>query len=185
MPAFNNLQLTTERLHLRPLRMSDAPALFGIFSDARIMTYWSTPPWTTMETATNLVERDLKALPAGEYLSFGIVRSADQQLLGTCSLFRFVEQCRRAEIGYGLAYDAWGNGYMHEALTALVNYGFDALNLNRIEADIDPRNTASARSLERLGFQREGFLRERWFVDGVVSDSALYGLLLSDWSVRK
>jgi len=50
------------------------------------------------------------------------------------------------------------------------------------EAHIDPRNEASARSLERLGFVREGLLRQRWIVDGVVSDSALYGLLTQDWA---
>lgn len=71
---------------------------------------------------------------------------------------------------------------MDEALRALVDYGFGPLDLNRIEADIDPRNEASARSLERLGFVREGLLRQRWIVDGVVSDSALYGLLTQDWA---
>jgi len=55
-----------------------------------------------------------------------------------------------------------------------------ALRLNRIEADIDPRNVASAGLLERLGFVREGVLRERWIVGDEASDSALYGLLASD-----
>jgi RimJ/RimL family protein N-acetyltransferase len=57
--------------------------------------------------------------------------------------------------------------------------------LNRIEADIDPRNVASARSLERLGFSKEGHLRQRWIVNGEVSDSAFYGLLLSDWQAQQ
>jgi ribosomal-protein-alanine N-acetyltransferase len=66
---------------------------------------------------------------------------------------------------------------MHEALQALLDFGFGELDLNRIEADIDPRNSASARTLERLGFTKEGYLRERWIVGEEVSDTALYGLL--------
>lgn len=73
---------------------------------------------------------------------------------------------------------------MGEALQALVNLGFQELNLNHIEADIDPRNAPSRRCLERLGFKQEGYLRERWIVNDEACDSALYGLILSDWNVR-
>jgi RimJ/RimL family protein N-acetyltransferase len=70
---------------------------------------------------------------------------------------------------------------MHEALKGVVDYAFNVLDLNRIEADIDPRNGSSARSLQRLGFTQEGLLRERWIVGLEVSDSAIYGLLRHDW----
>jgi RimJ/RimL family protein N-acetyltransferase len=72
-------------------------------------------------------------------------------------------------------------GYMHEALQTLLAYAFERLHLNRLEADIDPRNTSSARSLGRLGFVQEGHLRQRWIVDGEVSDTGFYGLLRDDW----
>jgi RimJ/RimL family protein N-acetyltransferase len=84
-----------------------------------------------------------------------------------------------------MAVEAQGNGYMNEALVSLLEFGFSQLALNRLEADIDPRNTASAKSLERLGFRKEGHLRERWIVAGEVSDSGLYGLLRSDWQARE
>ena len=74
---------------------------------------------------------------------------------------------------------------MHEALGALLDYGFGELALNRVEADIDPRNAASAKTLERLGFRQEGYLRERWIVADEVSDSSLYGLLRRDWMARR
>nr|WP_237770715.1 GNAT family protein [Pseudomonas humi] len=64
----------------------------------------------------------------------------------------------------------------------LLDYAFGDLRLNRLEADIDPRNLASAATLERLGFRHEGLLRQRWMVAGEVSDSALYGLLAEDWA---
>ena len=185
MPAFDQITLRTKRLLLRPLAEADVPSLFEAFSDPRVMRYWSTPPWSSMDAARALVARDLKAMASGEYVRLGIERPEDGQLLGNCTLFKFDGQCRRAEIGYGLAYSAWGHGYMHEALLALLEFGFSELGLNRVEADIDPRNEPSARSLERLGFRKEGYLRERWIVGTEVSDSALYGLLLSDWRSRR
>jgi RimJ/RimL family protein N-acetyltransferase len=66
-----------------------------------------------------------------------------------------------------------------------VDHAFSALDLNRLEADIDPRNNASGRSLERLGFQKEGVMRERWIVNGEVSDTVFYGLLRSEWKACK
>ncbi len=80
-----------------------------------------------------------------------------------------------------MASPAWGQGYMNEALSGLIDYAFAELNLNRIEADIDPRNESSRRVLERLKFVREGYLRERWIVGEEVSDTALYGLLQREW----
>ena len=70
---------------------------------------------------------------------------------------------------------------MHEALQALLGFAFTDLDLHRLEADIDPRNGASAAALVRLGFREEGLLRERWIVAGEVSDSQLYGLLRREW----
>lgn len=102
-------------------------------------------------------------------------------MVGQCSLFGFAEPSRQAEIGYALMPAAQGQGLSHEALQALLRYGFEVLGLNRIEADIDPRIVASARTLQRLGFPREGHLPERWIVAGEVSDTELYGLLHAAW----
>ncbi|QPF74857.1 GNAT family N-acetyltransferase [Roseateles sp. DAIF2] len=182
MPSFSDLTLTTPRLLLRPLRDTDARALFAIFSDPAVMRYWSTPPWSALEQAQASIEQDRQAIAAGEALRLGLERREDRALIGTCSLFSISMQCRRAELGYGMARRAWGQAYMQEALQALLDFGFsEALGLKRIEADIDPRNQGSARTLERLGFVQEGLLRERWIVGDEVSDSALYGLLRRDW----
>ena len=108
----------------------------------------------------------------------------DGQMIGTCTLHQIHLQNRRAEVGYALGRPYWGSGYMNEAMHALVDYAFTNMKLHRLEADIDPRNEASAKSLERLGFQREGYLRERWIVGEEISDSALYGLLASEWNRR-
>ncbi len=181
MRSFEGLTLRTERLLLRPSRENDAAALFGTFSDARVARYLSRPPWPDIGVARERIARDIKALPEGDYLCLMLERAVDGRLIGECSLFGFSEQCRRAELGYALAAEAWGHGYMHEALSTFLGFGFAELGLNRVEADIDPRNEASARALERLGFVKEGHLRERWIVAGEVSDSGLYGLLRADW----
>jgi RimJ/RimL family protein N-acetyltransferase len=70
---------------------------------------------------------------------------------------------------------------MQETLRAVLNYAFEVLNLHRIEADVDPRNAASVKTVERLGFQREGYLRERWQVNGEIQDALFYGLIRPDW----
>lgn len=182
--AFAGIPIRTRRLLLRPYHESDAEDLFGIFSDPRVMRFMGAP-WTSMGHAREVIARDVAAIASGETLSLAIERREDSRLIGHCVLFRLSEGCRRAEIGYGLAEWAWGHGFMNEALRALVRYGFDQLSLNRIEADTDPRNRPSVRTLERLGFVREGLLRERWIVDGEVSDSAMYGLLHRDWHAAR
>jgi [ribosomal protein S5]-alanine N-acetyltransferase len=181
----HDLVIHTRRLLLRPLQPGDVDALFAIFSDPEVMRYWSTPPWTTPEPGREMVARDEAAGPDSDHLRLGLVRHEDDALIGTCTLFDHNRQSRRAEVGYALASASWGLGYMHEALSALLDHGFEAWNLNRVEADIDPRNQASARALERLGFRREGLLRERWIVGNEVSDTALYGLLRSDWRATR
>ncbi|HXA47273.1 MAG TPA: GNAT family N-acetyltransferase [Burkholderiaceae bacterium] len=184
MPKFNHLSLHTERLLLRPLRETDAPAIFAIRSNPTVMRYHTSQPWTEIKRAVALIERDMAAMQSGQHLSLGLERTEDKVLIGTCSLFELNEQCRRAEIGYELRHDAWGKGYMHEALLALLEYGFSTLELNRLEADIHPDNTNSAKSLERLGFIKEGYFRERWIVGDEMSDSVMYGLLHSDWRAK-
>ena len=169
--------LPAKNLTLRFLNETDLPAAYDIFSNPEVMRYWSYPPWTDRSQARQWlinVQEDYRTRNA---LQFGIERRADRVLVGTCTLFQFHVSSRRAEIGYALGRPYWGSGYMHEALQALLHYAFQTLDFNRLEADVDPRNKASARTLERLGFQREGHLRERWIVNNEISDTWLYGLL--------
>lgn len=173
--------LVTERLLLRPLRPEDAEALLRMYSEPEVCRYGSTPPWTSLDQATAMIAREQKSLAGGEVLCLALVRREDQVFVGTCTLFHVHGESRRAELGYALAPQAWGHGYMDEALRALLGLAFGPLGLNRLEADVDPRNAGSLRSLERLGFRREGLMPERWIVGGEVADTAFYGLLARDW----
>lgn len=184
MTPFEHTVLHTGRLRLRPLQDDDAESLLAMFGNPRVARYLSQPAWLGLEQARASIERSRAAMASGESLRLGLALPGQPGVIGEASLFSFHAVSRRAELGYVMAQGFWGHGYMHEALQALVGHAFGALGLNRLEADIDPRNTASARSLERLGFVREGFLRERWIVAGEVSDTALYGLIQRDWAQR-
>lgn len=181
VPPLPSAELLSSRISLRRMDERDGPALLSIFGDPEVVRYWSQPAWTGVEQAYELIARDRAAFEEGSALRLGLVLRENDRLVGTLSLFNISRSNRRAEIGYALARACWRQGLMHEALQLLVDWAFGKLQLHRLEADIDPANTASARSLERLGFQREGLLRERWIVDGQVADTAFYGLLAREW----
>lgn len=179
MPQLTPTILTTERLALRWIDEADAGAQFAVFSDPEVTRYWSRGPWTDPAQAREWIARTLADYRDGTGLRFAVVLAASGETVGNVSLHAFSDQSRRCEVGYALARAHWGKGYATEALAALLDHGFDQLNLNRVEADIDPRNVASARVLERLGFRKEGLMPERWIVQGEMADTAYYGLLRS------
>lgn len=185
MRNFSQVRLTGERVVLRVLRDEDAAPIFAMMSDPQAMRYWATPPMTDIAEAEAIVASAKATAADGSYLELGIERLSDGAFLGKCILFHFHAVSRRAEVGYILAREHWGAGYMHEALTLLLDYGFGPLGLHRVEADIDPRNDGSRRTLERLGFAREGVLRERWIINGEISDTGFYGLLSREWEERR
>ena len=170
------------RVHLRAMRESDVPALFALQSDPVGMRYWSYPPLARIEQAQALFEKNDRAAHAGDLFPWVIATREADTMIGTCTLFAIDAGHRRGMIGYALARERWGVGYAQEALRQALDHAFGALGLLRIEADIDPRNAASIRLVERLGFAREGLLRERYRVGDDVQDSALYGLLARDYA---
>jgi RimJ/RimL family protein N-acetyltransferase len=181
MPILQPTVLTTERLTLRWVDERDAPAQFAIFSDPGVTRYWSSAPWTDIAEAEASIGAALDNYRTGEGLRLGVVLAATGEMIGNVTLHHFSDQNRRCELGYALASAHWGKGYAREALRAALGYGFRVLDLNRIEADIDPRNAASGRVLEALGFRKEGYMPQRWIVQGETADTAFYGLLRQYW----
>lgn len=169
------------RVSLRWLTDADTSSLFSIFSDPEVMRYWSCPPFAGMEGARTLLADIHEHFRQRTLFQWGIARRTDDLVIGTCTLFHIDLSNRRAEIGYALGREHWGKGYMQEALNALLGFSFDKLNMHRIEADVDPNNASSIKTLERLGFRREGYLRERWLVGGEIQDALFYGLLRREW----
>ncbi len=169
--------LLTERLVLRALGRHDRDDVFTIFSDPEVMRYWNSPPMAHLGEAGAFIAKARASFSQRLSIRWGIVRRTGGRLIGTCALFHFDGHNHCAEIGYALARNFWGQGFNHEALAAVLDYAFATLNLHRVEAELDPRNAASIHTLERLGFVREGVLRERCIVNGELSDSLVMGLL--------
>jgi RimJ/RimL family protein N-acetyltransferase len=169
--------LSSARVHLREFRRDDAPALFAVHGDPRVMRYWSFPPWTELAQAQERVEMILAQRAANDAYVWAIAEAGSDRLIGSIAVFSIQPAQARAEIGYSLHADWQGRGLAQESLRLVLSWLLGEAGFVRIEADVDPRNAPSCRLLQRLGFVREGVLRQRWRVAGEVSDTALYGLL--------
>jgi ribosomal-protein-alanine N-acetyltransferase len=174
--------LHTVRLRLRPFEVTDADDLFALHSNATVLRYWDAPPWTDRGRAERFVADCREMGEAGTGARLAVDRVSDGAFLGWCSLTRWNAAYRSSSLGYCFAEAAWGQGYATEAAGALLRWAFETLDLNRVQAETDTRNVASARVLEKLGFVHEGTLREDCVVEGEVSDSWVFGLLRRDLS---
>ena len=171
--------LTTERLHLRGICEADSDDLFPLYSDMKTLEYWGRDPVQSPAEAWKEIQENMKGIESGSAILWGIAFRESGQLIGTCTIFKINQQNRNGEIGYILNRVHWGKGLMTEAIDCVLDYAFNELELHRLEADTDPKNLASLALLEKRGFQREGYFRERWFVHGKWHDSVMLGLLRS------
>ena len=181
MPLPAPSPIVSPRLTIRLVSAADLPSLFVVNSDDQVTRYLPYPSWQTSADGDAWLARMRALGDAGTALQFVICNTASGQVLGSCLLFRFDGSSARAELGYVLGRAHWGQGVMFEALQALLTLAFGGLGLRRIEAEVNPANTASTRLLDRLGFTCEGLLRQRWFAKGVAHDVNVYGLLHNEW----
>jgi ribosomal-protein-alanine N-acetyltransferase len=173
--------LYTERLELRRLGPDDVDVVFRLQSDPEVVKYFGRAPYRTRAEAEKRVADEIAAVEQGVSVRWGLAPREGGAIVGTAGFWRWDQGRHLAEIGYELAPEHWGRGLIVEALRAIVRYGFAELGLHRVEANLDPANVRSARALEKLGFVREGVLRQNWFYDGAYTDSAAYGLLASEF----
>jgi [ribosomal protein S5]-alanine N-acetyltransferase len=185
IPAIRNFPLlNTERLVLREIVLSDAEDLYRIFSDEESMRYWSSRPFTSVRQAEKLVESMAQAALRETGIHWGISLRDDPRLIGKCGYNEWRKAHRRGDISYIIDRQQWGKGIVSEALCAVLDYGFERMNLHSIEAGVTPGNDGSTRMLQRLGFNLEGHLKESFLVEDVFVDSLIYSLLKKDWEVR-
>jgi RimJ/RimL family protein N-acetyltransferase len=173
--------LDTARLRLRPFTEADEDALFALHSSAYVLRYWDAPPWSERARAERFIMACRQMAEEGTGARLAMDRASHGSFIGWCSLTRWNPDYRSASLTYCLDDGAWGHGYATEGVRALLQWAFDTLDLNRVQAEADTRNVASARVLEKLGFVREGTLREDCVVNGDVSDSWVYGLIRREW----
>lgn len=172
-------ELHTPRLHLRPLLLRDADAVYAYARDAEVARHTLWDAHTSIEDSRTFLALIASRYESGVALDWGI--EADGVLVGTIGFFDRREDHRRAEVGYALARSWWGRGVMVEALRAVLGYGFDRLGLHRIVASARVENGASRRVLEKVGFRLEGTARQHLSVKGHWWDVALFGLLVTEW----
>jgi len=177
-PAFNKFpRLETERLILREITDDDAPALFGALSDFEWLRLWGFPVHKTVEDTRAWIASLKQAYKDRTQVRWGICLKGNDTPIGSAGFYRFMPHHFRAEITYEQARHASGQGYMTEALKAIVRFGFEQLDLHSIEAGIDPEHPASIRVAKRLGMQQEGYLHQNYFFQGRFYDTVLFTLL--------
>ncbi len=168
--------LETARLRLRPLAVEDAPQFHAAYGDAATMRFWDAPPSPDVAETERRIRMSTGANPAF-HAAWAVCDGESGQLLGMVNYHARQPWARRLAVGWILVPAAQGRGVMAEAMGALVGHCFEALDTHRIEAEIEPDNHRSARLAERLGFQREGLLRDRLYVGGQYKSAAMWSLL--------
>ncbi|QED49076.1 GNAT family N-acetyltransferase [Cytobacillus dafuensis] len=170
-------ELETEKVILRKLQMSDAPRMFSYFSKDEVTKFYDLDTFTSEKQASDLIERLLNRYNERKQIRWAIVLKETGLFIGTCGFHAIEEEHWKAEIGYELHPDNWGQGIMTEVIGAVIQYGFNEMKLNRIEAFYDPKNISSGRVLEKNGFVYEGLLKKRFFEKGKFVDAAISAII--------
>lgn len=173
--------LTTSRLHLRQILISDAEALFPTFSDEDAMKFYGHEPHHSLDDTHTLIQQIQRRYERREAIRWGITLKGEETAIGSCGFHHFDSGFHRGEIGYELHRDFWGKGIMNEAASAILTYGFTELGLHRVEAIIDILNERSKGLLLKLGFTYEGNLRQRYVIGDSFEDEHYFGLLKNEW----
>jgi ribosomal-protein-alanine N-acetyltransferase len=147
-------RLETARLILRQISADDRDGIFRNFSDPEVAKWFFEEPFTRMEQVDEIIQAFSQEFEQGEGLTWAIALKGSGEFVGTCG-YGEVEVGSRGEIGFDLAKDYWGQGLMSEALGAIVEYGFDVLGLDKVEAHTYSANARAIRLLKKLGFQLE------------------------------
>lgn len=173
--------LHTPRLLLRKMSVEDAPDLFEYASDPLVTRFTSWETHTSIDDSRRFLQDVVDAYAGGDVRGWAVVCKADNRMIGTAGFLFWDQLANRSEIGYAMSREYWGRGLMPEAVSGILAFGFEQMNLNRIEARCDARNAGSARVLLKCGFQHEGTLREQFVRHGELCDMLLFAILRREW----
>ncbi len=177
--------LETDRLLLRKLADTDVQEVFEMRSDPKSMQYIPRPLAKSLEDARNHISMINGAIDKNEGINWAVTLKGEDKLIGIVGFYRTSFDDYRSEIGYMISQDQYGKGIVTEVVAKLVQYGFEKLGFNSIEAIIDPENIASERVLQKNGFTKEAHFRENLLYDGKFLDSVHYGILRRDFESKK
>ncbi|MBD0287699.1 MAG: GNAT family N-acetyltransferase [Flavisolibacter sp.] len=169
--------LTTKRLTLRRVEVSDVNEVFFLRSDQSVMQYIDRAPAQSADEALQWIKHIHELERSSDAVTWAISLKENLKLIGTICFWNIAKEHYRAEIGYVLHPYHQGKGLMQEAFEVVLDYGFRTLKLHSVEANVNPGNQASIKLLERNGFIREAYFRENYYYDGKFLDTAIYSLL--------
>lgn len=173
-------EITTPRLLLRKMDISDSTALFNIWSDPEVTKYMNIETFKHESQAKEMILLFDELSKKKEAIRYSIIELKSNTIIGTCG-FNYIDfNNAKAEVGYDLDKSFWGQGYAKEAISCLIKYAFTDLGLNRIEAKIEPQNLSSIKLIERLNFTYEGTLRQTEKSKNLFIDLRMYSRLASD-----
>ena len=176
--------LSTARLRLRQFRAEDADAMHACFGDAETMRFWNQPVHTRRIDTERAVRNFVECTPS-YYRFWAVADVGTDDCIGLVNYHDGHIRSKRVSIGYMIAPERQRQGIGAEAVSAMLDFCFGALGLHRAQAFVHPENLASIALVERLGFQREGLLREHLRVGEAWRDDFVYGLLVSEWGGRR
>lgn len=177
--------LETERLVLRQLNQGDARDIFHYFSLDGVTKFYDLESFTNINQAEELIHRWSQKFERNLGIRWGITLRSENRIIGTCGFHDWRKNHQKAEIGYELTPEYWRNGIMTETIEKVIDYGFNNLGLNRIEAFVEPENMRSRKVLERKGFKVEGTLEENFYWKNQFVDVVLYALIKKHYQTQE
>ncbi len=172
--------LYTSRLTLVAIGQQHLGDILQLFGNDEVTKYYNIITLTRIDEAQKIVDHFKNKLSAGLGIRWGICLNGSEQVIGTIGFNNFTKN-HRANIGYDLLSEYWGKGIMSEALEAIIDYGFNILEVNRIEAEVMNGNIASEKLLVKMGFTNEGVLRQWMYWNERYHDMTMFSLLKRDF----
>ncbi|WP_368505150.1 GNAT family N-acetyltransferase [Alkalihalophilus sp. As8PL] len=170
-------RIETERLKLREITEEDAATIFDLFSNEDVTRFYGQEPLKDIAQANKLVDSFSINYKEKRGIRWGIERKGTNSLIGTIGFNAWMPKHKRAEIGYEIHPEYWRKNYTSEAVLKVVSYGFEVMDLTRIGAVVFIENEASNKLLIKIGFQKEGILRDYMYQHGKAHDTYVYSLL--------
>lgn len=166
----------TERLDLIEIKTNHLNDLFKLFGDDQVTEFYNLKTLLDKREAQYLIDWFQSRFNNQLGIRWGIAIKGKKKIIGTIGFNNFTKG-HRANLGYDLQKDYWNNGYIKEAIVAVTKFGFEKLEIHRIEAEVMPRNIYSGKALESLGFKKEGLLRDWMLWNEKHYDMIMYSLI--------
>lgn len=176
-------EMNGRRIRLRRLVTDDAEAMFRCWSDPNTTAFLDLPAMHSAEDAKALIHWLHLLAEQDEAIRWGIEAIDTGQLIGSCGFNIWqLDGAFKGEFGCELTSAFWGQGFMSEAAEMAAAFGYTSMGLNRIEAFVDSRNERACRWFTRIGYTREGVLRDYRHTPSGYVDAVVFSRLRKDWA---